>query len=112
MLWRVIEADVVPTCEELGIGQIVWSPIAQGVLTGVLLSGIFFAWKISQIFRVTSSQSADGHERTYTVYGQVFDRPCWTAGHLGVLAGCAAGVGCAAVSATCAGRASWGATGW
>src|SRR5215813_6682748 len=34
MLWRVIEPEVVPTCEELGIGQIVWSPIAQGVLTG------------------------------------------------------------------------------
>jgi len=34
MLWRVIEADVVPTSEELGIGQIVWSPVAQGVLTG------------------------------------------------------------------------------
>jgi len=34
MLWRVIEAEVVPTCEELGVGQIVWSPIAQGVLTG------------------------------------------------------------------------------
>jgi aryl-alcohol dehydrogenase-like predicted oxidoreductase len=34
MLWRVIEAEVVPTCEELGIGQIVWSPLAQGVLTG------------------------------------------------------------------------------
>jgi aryl-alcohol dehydrogenase-like predicted oxidoreductase len=34
MLWRIIEDDVVPTCEELGIGQIVWSPIAQGVLTG------------------------------------------------------------------------------
>jgi len=34
MLWRVIEAEVVPTCEELGIGQIVWSPIAQGILTG------------------------------------------------------------------------------
>jgi aryl-alcohol dehydrogenase-like predicted oxidoreductase len=34
MLWRVIEADVVPACERLGIGQIVWSPIAQGVLTG------------------------------------------------------------------------------
>ncbi|HSR23750.1 MAG TPA: aldo/keto reductase family protein [Candidatus Eisenbacteria bacterium] len=33
-LWRVIEAEVIPTCEELGIGQIVWSPIAQGVLTG------------------------------------------------------------------------------
>jgi aryl-alcohol dehydrogenase-like predicted oxidoreductase len=34
MLWRVIEEDVVPTCAELGISQIVWSPIAQGVLTG------------------------------------------------------------------------------
>jgi aryl-alcohol dehydrogenase-like predicted oxidoreductase len=34
MLWRVIEAEVVPTCEELGISQIVFSPIAQGVLTG------------------------------------------------------------------------------
>ena len=34
MLWRVIEAEVIPTCEELGIGQIVFSPLAQGVLTG------------------------------------------------------------------------------
>jgi aryl-alcohol dehydrogenase-like predicted oxidoreductase len=34
MLWRVIEAEVVPTCEELGLGQIVWSPMGQGVLTG------------------------------------------------------------------------------
>jgi aryl-alcohol dehydrogenase-like predicted oxidoreductase len=34
MLWRVIEAEVVPTCRELGISQIVWSPIAQGVLSG------------------------------------------------------------------------------
>lgn len=34
MLWRVIEGEVVPTCEELGVSQIVWSPIAQGVLTG------------------------------------------------------------------------------
>ncbi len=34
MLWRVIEAEVIPTSIELGIGQIVWSPIAQGVLTG------------------------------------------------------------------------------
>jgi aryl-alcohol dehydrogenase-like predicted oxidoreductase len=39
MLWRVIEAEVVPVCEELGIGQIVWSPIAQGVLTGKYLPG-------------------------------------------------------------------------
>jgi aryl-alcohol dehydrogenase-like predicted oxidoreductase len=34
MLWRVIESEVVPLCEREGIGQIVWSPIAQGVLTG------------------------------------------------------------------------------
>jgi aryl-alcohol dehydrogenase-like predicted oxidoreductase len=34
MLWRVIEDEVVPASEELGLGQIVWSPIAQGVLTG------------------------------------------------------------------------------
>jgi aryl-alcohol dehydrogenase-like predicted oxidoreductase len=39
MLWRVIEADVVPASEELGIGQIVFSPIAQGVLTGKYLPG-------------------------------------------------------------------------
>ena len=39
MLWRVIEAEVVPTSEELGISQIVWSPIAQGVLTGKYLPG-------------------------------------------------------------------------
>ncbi|WP_203922232.1 aldo/keto reductase family protein [Rugosimonospora africana] len=39
MLWRVIEAEVVPTSEELGVGQIVWSPIAQGVLTGKYLPG-------------------------------------------------------------------------
>src|SRR6476469_5473818 len=39
MLWRVIEAEVVPTSEELGIGQIVRSPIAQGVLTGKYLPG-------------------------------------------------------------------------
>jgi aryl-alcohol dehydrogenase-like predicted oxidoreductase len=39
MLWRVIEGEVIPTCEELGIGQVVWSPIAQGVLTGKYLPG-------------------------------------------------------------------------
>ena len=51
---------------------VVTHDLAQGVLIGVLLSGIFFAWKISQIFQVASSLSDDGHERTYTVYGQVF----------------------------------------
>lgn len=39
MLWRVIEERVVPTSEELGVSQIVWSPMAQGVLTGKYLPG-------------------------------------------------------------------------
>jgi aryl-alcohol dehydrogenase-like predicted oxidoreductase len=34
LLWRVIEGEVVPASAELGISQIVWSPVAQGVLTG------------------------------------------------------------------------------
>jgi aryl-alcohol dehydrogenase-like predicted oxidoreductase len=34
MIWRVIESEVVPLCEKEGIGQIVFSPIAQGILTG------------------------------------------------------------------------------
>lgn len=38
-LWRVIEGEVVPTSQELGISQIVWSPLAQGVLTGKYLPG-------------------------------------------------------------------------
>lgn len=39
MLWRVIESQVVPTCQREGLSQIVWSPIAQGVLTGKYLPG-------------------------------------------------------------------------
>ncbi|MEU6127833.1 aldo/keto reductase family protein [Saccharopolyspora sp. NPDC047091] len=39
MLWRVIESQVVPVSEREGIGQIVFSPIAQGVLTGKYLPG-------------------------------------------------------------------------
>jgi len=39
MLWRVIEDEVVPACVEEGLSQIVWSPVAQGVLTGKYLPG-------------------------------------------------------------------------
>ena len=39
MLWRVIESEVVPLSTREGIGQIVWSPIAQGALTGKYLPG-------------------------------------------------------------------------
>ncbi|GLF97032.1 aldo/keto reductase family protein [Streptomyces yaizuensis] len=34
MLWRVIEEQVQPVCDREGIGQVVWSPLAQGILTG------------------------------------------------------------------------------
>jgi SulP family sulfate permease len=46
--------------------------LAIGVLVGVLLSGIFFAGKIAQLFRVTTEISADGRVRTYRVEGQLF----------------------------------------
>lgn len=39
MLWRVIEDEVVPTSEKEGVSQIVWSPLAQGILTGKYLPG-------------------------------------------------------------------------
>jgi aryl-alcohol dehydrogenase-like predicted oxidoreductase len=39
MVWRVIEAEVIPASRELGISQIVWSPLLQGVLTGKYLPG-------------------------------------------------------------------------
>ncbi|MFN3524911.1 MAG: SulP family inorganic anion transporter [Paracoccus sp. (in: a-proteobacteria)] len=46
--------------------------LAIGVLVGVMLSGIFFAAKIAQLFRVNSSLSADGRTRTYVIEGQLF----------------------------------------
>ena len=46
--------------------------LAFGVLVGVLLSGIFFAGKISQIFRLSSEATPDGRSRIYIVEGQVF----------------------------------------
>lgn len=46
--------------------------LAIGVLVGVLLSGIFFAGKIAQLFKVTSTISKDGRVRTYAVEGQLF----------------------------------------
>jgi len=46
--------------------------LAIGVLVGVLLSGLFFAWKIAQLFGVRSTLSEDGKTRTYIVEGQLF----------------------------------------
>lgn len=46
--------------------------LAKGVLTGVLLSGFFFAQKVGRILRVQSSSEDEGRARTYQVSGQVF----------------------------------------
>ena len=55
------------------VGVVVYTHnLAIGVLVGVLLSGLFFAGKIAQLFRVTSSLSDDGRVRTYHIDGQLF----------------------------------------
>jgi SulP family sulfate permease len=41
-------------------------------LVGVLLSGVFFAWKVTRLFSVTSMLPETGRARTYVVHGQVF----------------------------------------
>ena len=46
--------------------------LAKGVGVGVLLSALFFAHKVAQIFRVSSALDEAGRHRTYTVQGQVF----------------------------------------
>lgn len=52
---------------------VVWTHnLGLGVLVGVLLSGIFFAAKIAQLFRVRSILSDDGRQRTYVIEGQLF----------------------------------------
>jgi SulP family sulfate permease len=55
------------------VATVVWTHnLAIGVLVGVMLSGVFFASKIAQIFRVRSELSPDGRRRVYRVEGQVF----------------------------------------
>jgi SulP family sulfate permease len=52
---------------------VVWThDLAQGVLAGVILSGLFFASKVKRLFTVASTLSEDGSTRTYTISGQVF----------------------------------------
>ena len=46
--------------------------LAQGVLAGVILSGLFFASKVKRLFTVATDLSADGRSRTYRIAGQVF----------------------------------------
>ena len=54
------------------VGVITTHNLAIGVFVGVLFSDIFFAWKIAQLFRVSSTVSEDGVHRTYLVEGQLF----------------------------------------
>jgi sulfate permease, SulP family len=52
---------------------VVWThDLAQGVLAGVILSGLFFASKVKRMFTVETDLSADGRTRTYRIGGQVF----------------------------------------
>ena len=52
---------------------VVWTHnLAAGVVTGVVLSGLFFASKVKRLFAVDSTLSEDGRTRTYRVSGQVF----------------------------------------
>ncbi len=53
-------------------GVVLTHNLAIGVLAGVLLSALFFAWKVAQIFRVRSTLSEDGTHRTYFIEGQLF----------------------------------------
>ena len=52
---------------------VVWThDLARGVFVGVLLSGLFFAGKVRELFTVTSQLAADGRSRHYRVTGQIF----------------------------------------
>ena len=55
------------------VAVVVWThDLAQGVLAGVILSGLFFASKVKRLFAVTSDISADGLVRRYRITGQMF----------------------------------------
>ena len=60
-LWRVIEGKVVPASEELGISQIVWSPMAQGVLSGKYLPG----QPVPEGSRATDEKSGAGFIKSF-----------------------------------------------
>ena len=51
---------------------VVWHNLALGVMAGVLLSGIFFAWKMARVFRVTSRLEDGRQHRCYEIEGQLF----------------------------------------
>ncbi|MEO8757912.1 MAG: SulP family inorganic anion transporter [Devosia sp.] len=76
--WKSIaELRIHPTASSIVmlatvVTVVVTSDLAKGVIVGVLLSGVFFAGKVARLSHVTSTLSADGKQRRYTVVGQVF----------------------------------------
>ena len=66
MLWRAPEAEVIPLCEREGIRQIVWSPLAQGVLTGKYRPG-----------EPPPADSRAASESMGGFIGALIDEPCW-----------------------------------
>src|SRR5580704_14805356 len=68
LMWRVIEAEVVPLCEKEGIGQIVWSPLAQGVLTGKYAPGAASAPPAG-----TRATGPEGGEMTWLLRDEVLE---------------------------------------
>ena len=68
MLWRVIEGEVIPTSQKLGVSQIVWSPMAQGVLTGKYLPG-----------QAVPTDSRAAHERAGSMMGDLLKDEVLTA---------------------------------
>ncbi len=68
LMWRVIEAEVVPLCEKEGIGQIVWSPLAQGVLTGKYAPGAAAAPPAG-----TRATGPEGGEMSWLLRDEVLD---------------------------------------
>ena len=66
LIWRVIEAEVVPLCQKEGVGQIVWSPLAQGILTGKYLPGASPA-------RGTRATGPEGGEMSWLLRDEVLE---------------------------------------
>lgn len=66
LIWRVIEAEIVPLCEKEGVGQIVWSPMAQGVLSGKYLPGAAHP-------ESTRATGPEGDEMSWLLRDEVLD---------------------------------------
>ena len=68
LIWRVIEAEVVPLCQKEGVGQIVWSPLAQGVLTGKYLPGA-----VGPAGRTRGPRGPEGGEMSWLLRDEVLE---------------------------------------